>query len=130
MGLYRLGIDGGVLELLGGQELARGAAGLHRLELLAVKHPTAEVIDEGHRRDPLWDLVDTGPVDVAAEADHPGAGRPLGADALELIGAALDDERDVGQGLYVVQRGGGVVDPDRSREVRWLGPGTAAVARQ
>ena len=44
------------------------------------------------RRDPELDLVVAGPLDAAGDRDDLGAGRLLGAEALEPVGAAVDDD--------------------------------------
>ena len=105
---------------------ARGAAGLDRLEGLAVEYAAADILDDGAQVGAHGDFDQTGPVDLA------GQGKGLGAPALVraetgIPGCSLlHDGRDGGQGFHVVDVGRLAKEAGHGREGR-AGAGHAAL---
>ena len=97
------------------------------LILRPVERAAGQPVDQSAGRDAELDLVVAGPLHVAGDRDDLGAGRLLGAEALEPVGARGDDVRHVGERLDVVDQGRPVVEALDGREGR-LQPRVAALA--
>ena len=111
----------------GREDRDRRAARDHRFQLAAAGDASADVVDELAQRRAERELVVPGPLDVPGDRVDDGAGRGLGAE-LRVPGAALlDDDRDGGQGLDVVDQRRRRVQPGDRRERRPR-PRLAAVA--
>ena len=108
----------GEVELGRGQDRRRGAAREPRLDLAPVGRAAGEPVDQLPGGDPELDLVVAGPLDAARDRDDLGAGRLLGAEPLEPLGAVGDDVGHVGQGLDVVDQGRPSVEALDRRERR------------
>ena len=89
-----------------GDAASRRAAGLDRLERLPARNPAADVVDDFSQGDAHRDFDEAGVVDFADEGEDLGALAGLGPDAGIPLGAPVDDGRDVGPGLDVVDAGG------------------------
>ena len=106
------------IDFVRAQDGTRCAAGHHGLECLAVGNAAGNVVDHllqvvTHRQ-----LVDTGSIDVAADAEQARAAIALRAD-LRVCGAAyLDDEGHAGDGFGVVDDCGTAIEPDDGGEGR------------
>ena len=122
----RLVVDGRV-EHVERDAAARGTAGLHGLDLAAVRGAAADVVDELGQRRAEGHLDEAGVLDLAHEREDLGAGA-LGAAGLAEPGrAAGHDGRDVVPGLDVVDVGGLAVEALLGRERRTR-PGPAGLA--
>ena len=88
---------------VGGQNAGERPTRLHRLQR-ATLLPRGRVggVIEGAEREAERQLDDARPVHVAGDAEDLGAAVALGADGVEGLQAALQDERDAGVGLDVV----------------------------
>src|ERR1700733_518807 len=106
------------IDLVRAEDGTRCAAGHYGLECLAVGNAAGNVVDHllqvvTHRQ-----LVDAGPIDVAADAEQARAAIALCAD-LRVCGAAhLDDEGHAGDGFGVVDDCGTAIQPDHGGEGR------------
>jgi hypothetical protein len=109
------------------------AAGDGALELLAVAHAAAVLLDEGAKGDAEVELVAAGLVDVSGHAHELGApgGRAADGGAAPLLAeplpAVLDDAGEVGEGFDVVDDGGLAEEALERGEGR-LDAGPAALA--
>ena len=117
----------GVFSAEAGQTAAQRAAGLHGLELLAVGDAAADVEDDLAQRDAHRHFDQAGVVDLAGQGEDGGAGRLLGADGLEPLGALQDDLGRHGVALDVVDVGRLAPQAGDGREGR-AGPRLAALA--
>ena len=116
----------GRVDLVRREHRDRRAARDHRFQLAAARDASADVVDELAQRRAERELVVPGPLDVPGDGVDDGAGRSLGAE-LRVPGAALlDDDRDRGQGLDVVDQRRRGVQP-RDRRERRPRPRLAAV---
>ena len=106
------------VQRIGPDEHARRTAEQDRPDV-ATAADTAGKLDEVAQRGPEFDLVDAGPLDVPGQAEELRPGRALGADARVGLPAHLEDERDVGQRLDVVddRRLAEQTDLDRERRL-------------
>src|SRR6185312_10850088 len=124
---HRLEAVGKVHRLLRREDRGGGAAGVDRLDAAAGERPAGEVVDQVAGRDPERDLVVAGPTYAAGDRDDLGAGRLLGAELAEPLGAVGDDPRHVGERIHVVDQGRPAVEALDCREWR-LQPRVAALA--
>ena len=108
----------GEVELGRGQDRRRGAAREPCLDLAPVGRAAGEPVDQLAGGDPELDLVVAGPLHAARDRDDLGAGRLLGAEPLEPLGAVGDDVGHVGQRLDVVDQGRPAVEALDRRERR------------
>src|SRR6185312_4737969 len=93
------------VELAGVERRHRRAAGDDGLDLLAAGDAAADLVDHLAQRDAHRQLVDAGLVEVARHAEDARAARLGRAELGEPLPALLDDVRDVGDGLDVVDDG-------------------------
>ena len=126
-GLGHVSKSYGEVEVLGQQHRRRRAAGEPALDLAALGRAAGEAVDDVARRDAELDLVVAGPLHVARDRDELRAGRLLGADRLEPVGALLDDQRHVAERLDVVDQRRPLVEALVGGERR-LQPRVAALA--
>ena len=115
------------VELVLGQHRRRGAAGKPGLHPPALGGAAGEAEDELARRDPQLDLVVARPLHAPGDRDHLGPRRLLGAEALEPVGAVVDDVGEVGERLDVVDQRRAAVEALDGRKRR-LQPRVAALA--
>ena len=97
-------VDDGV-ELARGHAAAGGAAELDGLELLAAADASANVKDDFAKRLAHGNLHKAAATDLAGKGKHLGALGVLGAHGGKRLAAVVDDPRDVGVGLHVVDVG-------------------------
>ena len=93
-------------EVGGDQAAARRTADLHRLEIFAVLDSAADVHDDLAQSGSHRHLDQAGVVDVSGQGEGFGARAFLGTDRPVPIRAVLNDQRDVGKGLDVIEDGG------------------------
>ena len=129
-GTHLPGLEGNV-QVFAEEPGGRGAAGDEHLELVAVADPCAvtrrlEEVAEG--RGALCDLEDARVVDVSRQGDQARAGRGLGACLAEGVHSVLEQPRQVGQRLDVVDHGRLHVQALGGREEGRLQSGHPAVA--
>ena len=86
------------------QHRRRRAAGEEALDLAALGRAAGEPVDDVAHGHAQLDLVVAGLLHVARDRDDLGAGRLAHAQALEPLGAVLDDQRRVAQRLDVVDQ--------------------------
>src|SRR5208282_109959 len=103
--LERLILDRGV-EMLRGDDAARGAAGLDGLELFAVGDAAADFVDDVAQRRAKRNFNQPGVLDLAGEREDLGTLGLLGAERGIPRGAPADDGWDGGPGFDVVDVGG------------------------
>ena len=113
--------------VVGGEHRGRRAARDDRLQLAAVRHAAADVVDQLAHRDPVRQLVVAGVHDVAGEREDARAGRVLDAELRVLRAAHLEHRRHGRDRLDVVHGGRRRVEAGDRRERR-LRPRLAALA--
>src|SRR5207342_1158369 len=111
---------GGRVEVLVEQQRHRGAARDDRLELLAAGHALRKglAVDQLAQRRVHRRLVDTGALDVPADAKELRAAVLFGTHAGKPFGAVQHDERYVAERLDVVHRGRLLIQAGDRREGR------------
>src|SRR5439155_318446 len=106
------------VDFIAAEDRAGRAAGDDPLHRPAPRDAPTVLVDQLAQGNPHRQLVDTGIVDMAAQAVELGAAVPLGADRAEPLPAALHDVRHARQGLHVVHDGRAAEEPYDRREGR------------
>ena len=106
------------VDLVALEDHGRRAAGDHRLQLPAVGHAAAELLDDRAQRHAVLDLVVAAVGDMAGDRDDARACRVLDAELRVLRAAQLEDRRDRRHRLDVVDDGRRGVEALDGRERR------------
>src|SRR5206468_822443 len=106
------------VDLARGEHRRRGAARDDRLQLAVAGDAAAVLVNELLEVHAHGELVDARLLHVAGDAVELRPGVAGDAERLEPLRAVVDDERDAGQGLDVVDDGRAAEDADDGREGR------------
>ncbi|OPZ97152.1 MAG: hypothetical protein BWY71_01708 [Planctomycetes bacterium ADurb.Bin412] len=125
-GLYRLVVNFDIQTVFGDAATGR-SADLYAFAAFAIGNSAADIIDHLLEGSSHRDFDQAGTFDHAGEGEDFGAFAGFGAHGTEPIGAAFDNQGQVGQGLDVVDNGR-LAEEALNRRERRPGPGHTAFA--